>query len=87
MNYSRNKNGRFLGIEITLHSKTGEKMRMGDGFLISDGEKVHVWTGKRIGDGKSFLIPADTVRELDIKTLEKATYRNLENGNFETLCF
>ena len=77
---------RFLGISITLHSKKGISTKIGDGLLITDGEKVHVWTGKYSGNG-SFIIPSASVKELDAKTLTKATYRNSETGNFETFLF
>ena len=78
---------RFLGIEITLYFKNGEKSKIGDGLLITDGHKVHICTGKRTEDGKNFLISVDSVKELSIKKLEKATYRNSKNGNFETFSF
>ncbi len=77
---------RFIGIDITLHFKKGTSAKIGDGLVITDGEKVHIWTGKQT-DGKNFLIPAEPVKELDVKKLEKATYRNKNNGNFETFRF
>jgi hypothetical protein len=84
---TKNSIERFLGTKIVLHFKTEVSEEMGDGLLISDGEKVHIWTGKVTEDGKNFLIPTTSVRELDVKDLKKATYRNVKNGNFETLRF
>jgi hypothetical protein len=83
----KNNIERFLGIEIRLYFKNGLMENMGDGLLISDGEKIHVWTGKITDDGKNFLIPAASVKEIDVKKLKKAIYRNVENGNPRTFFF
>lgn len=79
--------GRFMGIGIKLHFRSGQKENLGNGLIISDGEKVHVWVEKKLGNKISFVIPTASVRELDVKILEKATYRNMETGNFEVFVF
>ncbi|MCL5017405.1 MAG: hypothetical protein M1155_01970 [Patescibacteria group bacterium] len=87
MAYIKSRIERFLGTEITLRFKNGSVKKMGDGLLISDGEKVHIWTGKVTGDGKNFLIPTTSVREVDVRILKSAAYRNVKNGNFEVFDF
>ena len=83
----KNKMERFLGINIRLHYKSGEIKILGDGFLISDGIKVHIWTGTVTADGKNFLIPTDRVKEEDVEKLEKATYRDTMSKSFKILVF
>jgi hypothetical protein len=84
---SAKNNIRFLGIEIQLYFKDGSIENVGDGLLIFDGEKIHLWTGKITSDGKNFLIPAEFVKEIDVEMLKKVIYRNIENDNTEIFLF
>ena len=77
---------RFVGTNITLHSKEGVSTKIGDGLVITDGEKIHIWTGKQT-DNRSFLIPDESVKELDVEEIKKATYRDIDTGNFKTFHF
>jgi len=79
--------GRFMGTGIKLYFRSGYKENLGNGIIISDGEKVHVWIEKKLRNKISFVISTASVRELDVKILEKATYRNIDTGNFEVFVF
>ena len=78
---------KFAGLDIKLWFKNGKKLRLGDGLLISDGTDVHVWLGQRTDDQKKIVISEERIKETKVRSLFQATYRNLENGNFETFTF
>jgi hypothetical protein len=81
------KTEQFVGLGIKLWFKSGKTVRLGDGLFISDGINAHIWIGKRTKDEKSISMMDDNVKEAKVKSLIKATYRNMNTGNFETVLF